>query len=120
MTEWELMAYEARQNRHRHTTGNGVMSGHEHELHEFIRLECSNRGWIALHGAMSHRTHRTKGEPDFIILADGGRSWHVECKTRTGKLSLDQSGMDRHYAKLGHRYHIIRSEREFLELIKTQ
>ena len=45
------------------------------------------RGWIALHGSMAERTGRTLGEPDLVILADGGRVLFVECKSRRGKLS---------------------------------
>lgn len=49
---------------------NGVRR--EAELHEEIFDECRRRGWIALHGSMAERTCRTLGEPDFMILADGG------------------------------------------------
>ena len=45
----------------------------ESDLHEKIFDECRRRGWIALHGSMAERTCRTLGEPDFVILADGGR-----------------------------------------------
>ena len=72
-------------------TGSGV--SHEAELHEQIFDECRSRGWIALHGSMAERTCRTLGEPDFVILADGGRVLFVECKTRTGKLSPAQAAL---------------------------
>lgn len=119
MTSSELAAFEARRNRHRHTTGEGVPAGRENELHEAIQAECARRGWIALHGAMSRRTYRTLGEPDFIILGDRGRCWHIECKTSTGKLSVDQQAMAAHYRKLGHAYHVVRSLRDFNTLISA-
>src|SRR5512146_2355709 len=63
---------------------------HEGDLHNQILDECRRRGWIAFHGSMAKATARTLGEPDFTILADGGRKFFVECKSKTGKLSLYQ------------------------------
>jgi len=98
------------QNRH---TG----SVREAELHEEIFAECRRRGWIALHGSMAERTCRTLGEPDFVILADGGRVLFVECKTRTGKLSPAQAALKFHAEKLGHTVHVVRSLEEFLAVV---
>jgi len=117
MTEAEFLAYESRR-RPDARGGGGVRPGAEHELHQSILAECRRRGWIALYSAMNRRTHRNSGEPDFIILADGGRVMHVECKTRTGKLSVSQQGMRAHYRKLGHDYRVVRDFGEFIEAIK--
>lgn len=92
----------------------------EADLHEQIFAECRRRGWIAFHGSMSERTHRTLGEPDFIILAGEGRQFLVECKSRTGKLSPEQTAIARHAAMLGHRIHVVRSFGEFLEVINER
>lgn len=89
----------------------------ESELHEEIFCECWRRGWIALHGSMAERTHRTAGEPDFVILADRGRILLTECKSRTGKLSAAQFALKHHAEKLGHTIHVVRSLEEFLELL---
>ena len=89
----------------------------EAELHEEIFDECRTRGWIALHGSMAERTCRTLGEPDFTILADGGRVLFVECKTRTGKLSPAQAALKFHAEKLGHTIHVVRSLEEFQKLL---
>ena len=43
----------------------------ESDLHDFILQDCAAQGWLALHGSMAHRTYRTPGEPDFIILLPG-------------------------------------------------
>jgi hypothetical protein len=91
--------------------------GVEAELHEAVYAECRRRGWIAFHGSMAARTHRTLGEPDFVILADSGRVLLIECKTKTGKLSPEQAAMIAHAAKLGHRIHVVRSVKEFLEVV---
>lgn len=96
---------------------NGVTS--EASLHEEIFAECRHRGWIALHGSMAERTCRTLGEPDFVILADGGRVLFVECKTRTGKLSPAQAALKFHAEKLGHTVHVVRSLEEFFAVVGT-
>jgi len=89
----------------------------EAELHEEIFDECRRRGWIALHGSMAERTCRTLGEPDFVILANGGRVLFVECKSRSGKLSPAQAALKHHAERLGHTVHVVRSLAEFLKLL---
>jgi hypothetical protein len=91
----------------------------EADLHAQIFDECRRRGWIAFHGSMAERTHRTAGEPDFQILCDGGKLLLIECKTRTGKLSIEQQAIIAHAAKLGHTIHVVRSFSEFLDLTTT-
>ena len=71
-----------------------------------------------MHGSMAERTCRTLGEPDFVILADGGRVLFVECKTKTGKLSPAQAALKFHAEKLGHTVHVVRSLEQFLEVAK--
>src|SRR5688572_4019426 len=88
----------------------------ESELHADILAECKKRGWIAFHGSMAHSTYRTEGEPDFVILANNGRLIMIECKTRTGKLSPEQLGIQQWAAKLGHTIHVVRSMEEFLTI----
>lgn len=88
--------------------------GLEAELHDSIYSECRRRGWIAFHGSMAERTHRTLGEPDFIILCDGGRKLLVECKSAKGKLSVAQLSILEHARHLGHRVDVVRSMSEFL------
>lgn len=92
----------------------------EADLHDMIFSECRRRGWIPLHGSMAHRTHRTAGEPDFVILADGGLVLLVECKARNGKLSPTQFAMAHHAKSLGHTIHVVRSFDEFLNLLPIQ
>lgn len=99
------------------TTGTGCEV--ESDLHESIRKECLRRGWLAFHGSMAHKTFRTEGEPDFVILCDGGKVLLVECKTRKGKLSIEQAGIHAWAAKLGHSIHTIRSMEEFYRLTIT-
>ena len=115
MTQSEVDAYQMRHAPKLVTPQAGCDK--ESKLHEQIFDECRRRGWIALHGAMSERTHRTDGEADFSIMASGGRRFDIECKTRTGKLSMEQAAMLHHAKTLGHTIHVVRSFEEFLKLI---
>ena len=112
-SEW-LFAREARMGKKQTVAKSGCDK--ESELHEKIFAECRRRGWIALHGAMSERTHRTAGEPDFTILLNG-LVLFIECKTRIGKLSSAQVAMIHHAKRLGHTIHVVRSFEEFLKLL---
>ncbi len=96
------------------TEGNATS---EASLHDQIFDLCRQRVWIALHGSMAERSHRTLGEPDFTILADRGRVLFVECKSRTGKLSPAQAALKMHAETLGHTIHLVRSYDEFLTLL---
>ena len=111
-----LAGYWARNGQTRGTGKTGP-TGREAELHEEVFDECRRRGWIALHGSMAERTCRTLGEPDFVILADGGRVLLVECKSRTGKLSPAQAALKCHAEKLGHTVQVVRSLDDFLKLL---
>lgn len=85
----------------------------ESDLHNDIMAECKRRGWIAFHGSMAERTARVCGEPDFIILGDNGRVLFIECKTKSGKLSTEQLGIQLWAGKLGHKIHVVRSMDDF-------
>ena len=116
-----LAGYTARMSQTGRTGRTGLTSPdaveRESDLHEAIFDECRRRCWIALHGSMADRTCRTLGEPDFVILADGGRVFFVECKSRTGKLSPAQFALKHHAERLGHTVHVVRSLEEFLKLL---
>lgn len=90
----------------------------ESELHQQIKAECNRRGWLCFSGAMHKRTWRTNGEPDFVIARDGSTVLWMEAKTRTGQLSEDQINVRDKMATLGHTVHVVRSFREFLEIVK--
>lgn len=89
----------------------------ESELHNQILAECRRRAWIAFHGAMSQRTARVLGEPDFHILADNGRQFLIEVKTARGKLSPTQLAIKCWAEKLGHTVHVVRSFEQFLQIV---
>ena len=88
----------------------------ESKLHYEIMDFCRDRGWQFFHGAMCERTHRTEGEPDFIILANAGQKYLVECKSKNGKLSPAQQAVKHHAERNGHVIHIVHSMSEFLAI----
>ena len=108
--------YAARLARENPQPSSGPGVDRESDLHAQIFDECRRRGWIALHGSMAERTHRTAGEPDYILITDRG-IYFIECKTRIGKLSIAQQAMIAHAAKLGHTIHVVRSFEEFLNIL---
>ena len=91
----------------------------ESDLHDAILSECRARGWLALHGGMHRKTTRTLGEPDFVILADRGKVFLVEAKSKVGKLSLPQRAVQAWARKLGHEIHVVRTVEEFMGVVRS-
>lgn len=89
----------------------------ESNLHNDIMDACRERGWIALHGSMAHKTFRNAGEADFIIFAENPNVYLIECKSRTGKLSPEQQAFAAHAKKLGWTVEVVRSMEAFLDVI---
>ena len=116
MTQAELNAYNARRTAIRDSGAVGDCTD-ESELHQQIFDECRRRGWIALHGAMSERTSRTLGEPDFCVVADGGRVFFIEAKSATGKLRPEQAQMIAWLQKLKAQVAVVRSIQEFIQFV---
>lgn len=86
----------------------------ESELHEQILAECARRRWIVFHGSMAHRTFRTPGEPDFVILANQGFQC-VECGMRCADHNLSDCCKATDFFKSSSRQHRwISVERTFL------
>ena len=91
----------------------------EGELHDQILSECRLRLWPCVHSRMDMPSTTAKGCPDFIVFADAGQVFAIECKTAKGKLTPEQLGWQMLLERNGHRYVVIRSFSEFLELITT-
>lgn len=117
---WTPEQYAAHMARRRPTAAEAAPApydGPEQELHEKILAECRRQRWVVFHGSMAEPTHRTAGEPDFIIAAPFG-VYFVEAKSRRGKLSPAQAAMAAHLRSLGHTLHVVRSFAEFVALIQ--
>ena len=92
---------------------------HEADLHDQILDYCRAKGWRAIHSRMDRPTTTGKGDPDFVVLADGGRFYLVECKSRTGKRTAEQHQFDHHAVKLGHTVWLVRSMAEFRNIVEV-
>lgn len=90
----------------------------ESDLHSAISSYCRSKGWLCWHGSMVHKAMRTVGEPDFTILADRGRVFFVECKSKTGKIRPEQQGMIEMAAMNGHSIKICRSMNDFFIIVQ--
>lgn len=90
----------------------------ESKLHEQIEAHCAAQGWLTVRSRMDRKTTTRKGVCDFIIYADGGRMFSVECKTAIGKLTLEQQSFAVWLNKLGHKVVVVRSFTEFLEAVR--
>lgn len=62
----------------------------ESDLHDEIIQLCKRRGWFYVHSRMDKRTTQAVGVPDFIIAADGGRTFWIECKAKGNKPTNEQ------------------------------
>ena len=88
----------------------------EIDLHNDILSECRRRGWLVIHGRTDRPATVTVGSPDFVILADQGRTIYVEAKARREKRSMEQLAFHAWAARLGHTIHVVRNMDEFLNL----
>jgi hypothetical protein len=91
----------------------------EGDLHDQILSECKRRLWPAVHSRMDMATTTARGCPDFVIFADAGRVFAIECKTAKGKLTPEQMGWKMLLERNGHRYALVRSFEDFLGVIET-
>lgn len=117
MTSAELLRYNARRYAKQLGGNPDAGDGPEDQLHADIIDECKRRRWQYFHSGMHKRTTINLGTPDFIVMADGGRTLYVECKTKDGKMTMEQLAVSVHAHALGHCVHVVRSFEEFLELL---
>lgn len=108
-----------------------AFEGKESELHRLILDECARRRFYVVHSRCDRATTQQKGVVDFIIamperlIYSGGGSdtvlpstlW-IEVKTGKNKLSAEQNVTKHVLTALGHRWHLVRSFEQFLEVIK--
>jgi hypothetical protein len=90
----------------------------EDGLHGQIVEDCKRRGWKYVHSRMDRRTTVGEGVCDFIIYADRGRMFHVECKALNGKLSMEQRIFITWVEHLGHKVHVVTALSEYMEIVK--
>lgn len=91
----------------------------EGKLHREI-IDYCNSQWPPLpfiHARMDQRSTIGAGCPDFAIMLPGGKVLLVECKRRTGKVSMDQAAWHLLAQGVGHTVHVVRSMEDFLKLV---
>lgn len=91
----------------------------ESDLQDRIVAYCRSKMWFVVYSGMHRRTSTPIGTPDFIIYADGERVFTIETKSKTGKQTPEQLGVQIVLEKLGHKYHLVRSYEQFLEIVKS-
>ncbi|MGO9479060.1 MAG: hypothetical protein ACLP7I_14095 [Limisphaerales bacterium] len=94
-----------------------VADGEEAWLHEEIIAELRRRRWMFIHSRMDRKSTVQKGTPDFAIYPPGRAAFFVECKTKNGKLTEEQT-VFKHCAEASdYKFFIIRSFAQFFEIL---
>lgn len=90
----------------------------EKDLHDEIEQWCRAHGWVCIHSRTDKHATNAIGTPDFILGADDGRVFWIECKRRGGKCSPAQNAMLAWLLKNKQKAFVVQSMSEFLEAIK--
>ncbi len=77
----------------------------------------NNNSVNGIKGAMNKSMGVVPGVADMCYLKPEGRTCWIEWKTDAGRQSEHQRRFERICLSLGHEYHIVRSEEEFLRII---
>ncbi len=92
----------------------------ESTLQRHISTYCRMQGWVAVRSRMDCPTTIQRGVCDFIIFADRGRVFLLECKSKTGRLTEDQKRFAEDMARLGHKVHLVRDFYEALDIFNSK
>ncbi len=87
------------------------------ELHKPIIRWLQERNWPYQYSDPSKRTRSTVGWPDFSIVCPNGKLLFVECKSKNGTLTKEQSAIRARAAELGHYIWVVYSMEEFAEAV---
>lgn len=87
------------------------------ELHRPILAWVKERGWPCMYANSSKPTRLTVGWPDFTIACPGKKLLLIECKSKDGDLSKEQSAMRSALARQGFYVWIVRSMQDFAEAV---
>ena len=86
----------------------------QEQICKFLRERRWAFFWSPMHKAS---TAGIAGTVDFIIAAPNGRTLWVEAKSRLGKLRPEQIGFKMLLEAQGHEHHVVRSYREFCNIM---
>ena len=123
-SELDLQTMQTRLARNRRTvpavaTLDAVPDGEEAKLHEQIIAELRALRWLYSHSRMDKRATVQPGTPDFTIFPPGGKAFFVECKTRTGKLTAEQTAFKHCAEASDYRFALVRSMAEFHAAVRA-
>jgi len=90
----------------------------EGDLHDEIMADLRALGWAYAHNRMDKKSTAGNGVTDFIIAASGGRTFWIECKSRSGKRTTEQLAFAAQLERFGHVAHLCKSIGEFREIVK--
>jgi hypothetical protein len=79
----------------------------------------NNNSINGIKGAMNKAMGVMAGVADMCFLKAEGKTCWIEWKTETGRQSPHQVKFQELCLSLGHEYHIVRSETEFLKIINS-
>lgn len=86
-------------------------------LHEKIMDYCRSKGWQFIHSRTDKPSTNQIGCPDFLIAANDGVTFWIECKRKGSKPTTHQLGTILALKLLGHRASIVYSFQEFLDFV---
>jgi len=90
----------------------------EADLQEAIITYCRSKGWFVLYSRMDLPTTLPLGSPDFVIAANDGKTFWIECKRPGEKRKPAQIGVAMMLEKLKANYGLVYSFQQFLEIVK--
>lgn len=89
----------------------------ESKLHSQIIEECGKRLWGYIHSRLDRRTTTNLGVVDFVILADGGRTFYIEAKMPGKKFSEEQNKFKAVAERNGHAVHRVENMDQFYDVV---
>ena len=89
--------------------------GPESKLQAKCEAYCKSNGWPCFHDRS--RKSNQPGWPNLMIFMDNGRVELIELKAAGGKLRAEQQQLHRNLMFLGHRVHVVKSFKRFLEIM---
>lgn len=92
----------------------------ESDIHDDIINYCKSKGWYYVHSHTWCATTNAPGTPDFVIAADNGKTYWIECKRPGGKATTPQLAALTQLQKFGHVSAIVTSLDEFLSVVSSK
>lgn len=89
------------------------------KLHKPILEICRGRKWLVVYHNPTKRPTCEEGVPDFVIAADRGTVFWIECKAGSAKATPKQQEWLLLLKARGHRAYLVKSVEQFLEIVNS-